>query len=120
MDVGVDIEEVKRFTSLIKNSRFLKRVFTDDEIRYCRSKKNKAQHFAVRFAAKEAAWKALSDVMRRRNATLSHRDIGLRNQATGKPEMVLQGALASWSKRLSVSLSHTKNYAVAVVLVKGS
>ncbi len=56
---GVDIEENNRFESKIDDKKFLSRIFTQDEIDYCLSKKNPHQHFAVRFCAKEAAIKAL-------------------------------------------------------------
>ena len=60
MDIGVDIVEIDRVARSVRNPRFLKRVFTSQEVAYCRARKNSAQHFAVRFAAKEAVWKAVS------------------------------------------------------------
>ncbi len=116
--VGVDIEEVHRFNSLIRNSRFLKRVFTPREIQYCMGKKNKSQHFAVRFAAKEAVWKALSEVLKNLNRTVSHNQVGIKNTAAGKPEVVLPPALSKWKKKISISLSHTNAYAVATAFVE--
>ncbi|MFN3967013.1 MAG: holo-ACP synthase, partial [Endomicrobiia bacterium] len=79
MNIGIDIVEVKRIAQLIKNKRFLKRIFSEDEIKYCSSRKNSSQHFAVRFAAKEAVWKALSD------KKLTHKDINITNKKNGKP-----------------------------------
>jgi len=116
--LGVDIEEVERFQKLIRDKRFLKRVFTDEEIAYCFSKRNKAQHFAVRFAAKEAIWKALSETISNLKKNLAHRDIGLKNNARGKPEVILPRALARWSNKICVSLSHTTSYALAAAFVK--
>lgn len=116
--LGVDIEEVGRFTTLIRNTRFLKRVFTPQEIAYCRARKNRAQHFAVRFAAKEAIWKALSPIIRRTKATIGHRDIGVKNDADGRPVAILPKALARWRSRISITLSHTRQYAVAVAAVQ--
>lgn len=116
--IGVDIEEVARFTPLIRNKKFLARIFTPQEIAYCRSKKNSAQHFAVRFAAKEAVWKALSDTLVQLRRQLGHRDIGLRNNRHGKPEVILPAALKKWVNRIAVSLSHTDRYVVATALVK--
>ncbi len=69
MDIGVDIVEIDRIAKSVKNPRFLKRVFSPNEVSYCRSRKNSAQHFAVRFAAKEAVWKAVGE------PKLLHRDI---------------------------------------------
>jgi holo-[acyl-carrier protein] synthase len=117
--VGVDIEEVSRFQKLMRNRRFLNRVFTAGEIAYCNSKKNKAQHFAVRFAAKEAIWKALSEVIRKSKKPMGHREIGIRNSASGKPEAVLPNSFSRWQKKIAVSLSHSKAYAVAVAFVEG-
>ncbi|MCX7910461.1 MAG: 4'-phosphopantetheinyl transferase superfamily protein, partial [Endomicrobia bacterium] len=52
--IGIDIIETKRIKRLIKNKRFIERVFSIEEIKYCENKKNRAQHYAARFAAKEA------------------------------------------------------------------
>ena len=58
--LGLDIVEIDRISKLARsNPRFLTRVFSKDEIAYCKGKRRKWQHFAVRFAAKEAVWKAL-------------------------------------------------------------
>jgi holo-[acyl-carrier protein] synthase len=105
MNIGTDIVEIRRIAKLIKNRRFLERVYTDEEVRYCLSKKNKAQHFAVRFATKEAVWKALND------KKVTHKDIGVKNLPDGRPEIFIKG-----KKRndLKISLSHADEYAVAV------
>lgn len=116
--LGVDIEEVQRFKKLVRNQRFLSRVFTPQEIRYCATKKKKLQHFAVRFAAKEAVWKALSDILRKKKTPLGHRDIGVKNSASGKPVVVLPKKFRSLEKRVAISLSHTASYAVAVAMVR--
>jgi len=122
MDVGVDIVEIKRIAKAVKNARFLARVFTAGEVSYCRARKNSAQHFAVRFAAKEAVWKAISSEMGRRSSgdrsrtTLLHRDIQVRNHPNGKPEVIFPGKFAKLAKRVSISLSHGRDYAVAMAL----
>ncbi len=115
--MGVDIEEVARFQRLIRNKRFLARVFTSQEIAYCSAKKNKAQHFAVRFAAKEAVWKALSAELRRKKLSLGHRQIGLANDRWGRPEVVLPSFLKTIAKRMAVSLSHSRAYVVATAIL---
>ncbi len=112
MDVGVDIVEIHRIARQINNARFLKRVFTTQEVTYCRSRKNSAQHFAVRFAAKEAVWKAVGE------RRLLHRDIQVRNRANGKPEVVFPKRFSRLTKRVSISLSHGRDYAVAMALFK--
>lgn len=105
---GVDIIEVKRIKKLVSSSpRFTNRIFTKEEIKYCRKKKNKWQHFAVRFAAKEAIWKSLG------NMGMALRDIGIKNTQEGKPCPVLAPKFKKYEKHISVSLSHTAEYAVA-------
>jgi holo-[acyl-carrier protein] synthase len=108
--VGVDLIEVRRIRSLaLKNKRFLPRVFGPEEIRYCRAKKKPWQHFAVRFAAKEAAWKALG------RSGVRLKDILVEREATGKPSLRLRHRTFR-SVRLHLSLSHTEDYATATVL----
>ncbi|MCG3205410.1 MAG: Holo-[acyl-carrier-protein] synthase [Elusimicrobia bacterium] len=114
--LGVDIEEVQRFKTLIRNSRFMERVYTPQERAYCRSKKNKLEHYAVRFAAKEAVWKALSDQLIKMKVVLGHRDIGVENDTSGKPRARLPKKLSKLEKKISLSLSHTRSTVVAVAL----
>lgn len=115
MNCGVDIIEVKRIAQIIRrNSGFLKRVFTAREIEYCSKKKFKWQHFAVRFAAKEAVWKTLH------KKGLRLQDIGVRNADDGSPAVTIKGAYSLLAKKVSISLSHTSNYAVAMAIYRGS
>src|SRR6476469_9583873 len=113
MEIGVDIVEIKRISKAVRNPRFLKRVFAPQEVAYCRSRKNSAQHFAVRFAAKEAVWKAVGE------PKLLHRDIRVRNQANGKPIIVFPERFKNLAKNLSISLSHGREYAVAMAVFTG-
>ncbi len=117
--LGVDIEEVARFRKLVRNPRFLQRIFTDAEVEYCSGKKNSIQHFAVRFAAKEAVWKALSEVIRKSDRPLGHRDIGVRNDASGRPQVVLPASLRRYQSKITLSLSHSRSHVVAVAMVAG-
>jgi holo-[acyl-carrier protein] synthase len=112
MRIGVDIIDVKRIKRLIKNKNFLARVYSQDEVDYCRLKKKQEQHFAVRFATKEAVWKALSD---RDRKGVGHRDISVQNEPDGKPSVIVKGKRR---RDIDISLSHTDEYAVAVALVK--
>jgi holo-[acyl-carrier protein] synthase len=117
MEIGVDIVEIKRIAQSVRNPRFLKRVFTNQEVAYCRARKNSAQHFAVRFAAKEAVWKALSSVVgRHRGLPLLHRDIQVRNLPNGKPQIHFPKPFALLAKRVKISLSHGRDYAVAMAI----
>ncbi|MEW6040770.1 MAG: holo-ACP synthase [Elusimicrobiota bacterium] len=113
MEIGIDIEKVTRINKLIKNKRFLNRLFTEDEIKYCLVKKNAAQHFAVRYAAKEAVWKALSSVEKK---SLTHKDIKIKNTSDGKPMVILPQALKNIQERVGISLSHSEDIAVAVAV----
>jgi holo-[acyl-carrier protein] synthase len=109
-NVGIDIVEIKRVAQQTHNPRFLKRVFTPTEVAYCRARKNSAQHYAVRFAAKEAVWKAVG------NPKLLHRDIQVRNRTDGKPEIRFPPPFGRLAKQVSISLSHGRDYAVAIAL----
>lgn len=111
--MGVDIVEVRRVGRLVKNPRFVDRVFSAREVAYCRDKKNAAQHFAVRFAAKEAVYKALG------RPGVAHKDISVKNDPSGKPRVELSSSLKKFESRLSLTLSHTAEYAVAVALYQG-
>jgi len=115
--IGIDIEEVKRFQGLVKSKRFLYRVYSQREIAYCRAKKNKLQHFAVRFAAKEAVWKALSETFFKKSH-ITHKDIAIRNEDSGKPTVVFPLRYRALEKKIMISLSHTQSYVVAVALLK--
>ena len=108
LEVGLDIVEIERIRALARRqSRFLKKVFSPEEIEYCRAKKLAWQHFAVRFAAKEAVWKALGA----KGFTL--RDISVSRDKHGRPGVLLKGKPA---KGLKLSLSHSRRYAVAVAV----
>jgi len=108
MELGLDIVEIERVRRLGKsNPRFLTRVFTAKEIAYCRGKKNPWQHFAVRFAAKEAVWKALD------RDGIGFKDISVSRDARGKPGVLLKGRSVPG---LKLSLSHSEHYAVAVAV----
>ncbi len=107
--VGIDIVEISRVSQLAKrNRRFLTRVFSAEEIRYCKDKKKKWQHFAVRFAAKEAVWKALG------RPGLNLKDISIHRAASGRPGIMLEGRAAP---HIQISLTHTEDYAAAVALL---
>jgi holo-[acyl-carrier protein] synthase len=106
VELGIDIVEIRRIKVLgTKTPRFLDRVFTKDEIAYCRDKSNPWQHFAVRFAAKEAVWKALG------RERVALRDISISRDRRGKPSVLLKGRPL---KGCRVSLTHCEEYAAAV------
>lgn len=112
---GTDIIEIDRIEKNIKlhKDKFLKRIFTENEIEYCEAKKNqKYQSYAARFAAKEAAYKALSNYI---NFKYSWTDFEIQNDNTGKPIINLKFKIKEL-ENLEVSLSHCKEYAIANVV----
>ena len=111
--IGADLVEVKRIAKSVRDPRFLARIYTKQEISYCRGKAHPAQHFAVRFAAKEAVWKALSDL---KVKGVGHKEIGVKRAASGKPSVSLSPRLKKYEKNISLSLSHTKDHAIAVAI----
>ena len=125
MDIksGIDIIEVKRIKRAVDrwNNKFIKRVFTDKEINYSKDKRFYYQHLAARFATKEAVLKAFGEGF---NKFINWKDIEVLNQKNGKPEVKLYGYLRDLKekkkiKNITVSISHTRNYAVAnCVLIK--
>ena len=123
LGIGIDLEEVARIAESISKfgERFLGRIFTDAEIAFCAGKANSNERFAARFAAKEAAFKALQASWK---AGLSWKDFELIAQPGGAPRMVLHGVAASLAaergmRGLHVSFSHTKTHVTAVVVVEG-
>jgi holo-[acyl-carrier protein] synthase len=119
---GVDIAEVPRIEASIERfgERFLRRVFTDAEIGYCDSKANKAERYAARFAAKEAALKAIGTGLR---MGISWREVEVTRQPGGRPTISFHGVAAGFAmklgmKRAHLSLSHTKEHAIAYVILE--
>ncbi len=114
---GIDIVEIFRMRDAIDKwgENFLRKVFTAREIRYSNSKRFSHQHFAARFAAKEAVIKAFGDPQKH---PLNWTDIEVLNDQEGKPVIEFHNAaLKAKNKKgigeVAVSLSHSKNYAVA-------
>ena len=119
VQTGVDIIEIYRVQSVLDRygQRFLKRIFTDSEITYCRGR---APNLAVRFAAKEATMKALGTGVR----GVGWKDIEVTRHSSGAPGIQLSGrakdrALLLDIKEISISLSHSREYAVAFVIATG-
>lgn len=106
--IGVDIVEVGRFrkSPYKKGGEFYKKIFTDKEIRYCLSKSDPAQHFAARFAAKEAILKCL------RSTIYKIKDIEVLNEQDGAPLVKVKNTKGEFL----ISLAHTKNQAIATAL----
>jgi holo-[acyl-carrier protein] synthase len=117
---GVDICEVARIAESITRfgDRFLQRVFTEAEIRYCKSKRNSAERFAARFAAKEAAMKALGTGASR---GVTWTSIEVAHAPGGRPILRVKGKTSEIAeglgvKRISLSVTHTESTAMAIVI----
>lgn len=119
---GVDVIEVARIRAAVERfgNRFLNRVFTPEEIRYCTSKLNAAERLAARFAAKEAGMKAVGTGLRH---GVSWHDLEVVRAPSGKPSLHLTGKVAEFASRLGyahvhLSLSHTAEHAIAFVILE--
>jgi holo-[acyl-carrier protein] synthase len=121
ISLGVDIEEVRRFYPLVRRSSFLNRLFTSEEISYYESKGKNLQTLAGMFAGKEAVIKALSELLGTRYAI---GDFAIVHDKMGTP-VVLERGKRKVKKlprgiTISLSISHTKNIAVAIALAQRS
>jgi len=119
---GIDIAEVERIGRSIERfgRRFVERVFTAEEIRYCESKANKAERYAGRFAAKEAAMKALGTGW---NRGVSWHDIEVQPSPGGRPDITFHNKAAeffhkSGAVRAHLSITHTAESAMAQVILE--
>lgn len=115
---GTDIIEIDRIKESIESlgKRFLQKVFTEREIQYCESKKaQKYQHYAARFAAKEATFKAISESLKDKYE-LTWTDYEVLNDDTGKPIIKILGEEINNLENIDLSVSHCKHYAVATVV----
>ena len=120
---GVDLIEVERIAHSIERfgERFLRRVYTDHEIAYCRGRRVSAESFAARFAAKEAGAKALGTGISR---GVTWNEFQVARNPGGRPVLELRGRAALLAKELgvraiSLSLTHTGSLAMATVLMEG-
>jgi holo-[acyl-carrier protein] synthase len=120
--VGTDLMEIARIQQSIARfgDRFLVRVFTPREIAYCQRKKNAAESFAARLAAKEAGAKALGTGISHGVGWL---ELEVARAPSGKPSLELTGRAAEWARKLgvartSLSLTHSRDVALAVVVME--
>src|SRR6202008_4003710 len=116
---GIDMIEIHRIAQSIERfgERFLSRVFTPDEIAYCQRKKNSAESFAARFAAKEAGAKALGTGIQH---GVTWKEIEVRREQGSRPTLHLSGRAAFLAERMGVrrialSLTHSTTMAMAAV-----
>lgn len=118
--IGTDIVECVRIGQMIEKhaEQFLERVFTPRELRYCQGKKHATEHFAGRWAAKEAILKCLGTGWKK---GISWTDIEVRNNFDGAPQVFLGGAAKERAQLLRISdiwitISHCRAYATAYAL----
>ncbi|MCX7413499.1 MAG: holo-ACP synthase [Planctomycetia bacterium] len=117
LGIGTDITECLRIAQMIERhgELFVGRVYTNAEIEYCRSRRMATQHFAGRWAAKEAVLKALGTGWRR---GISWRDVEVKNGPGGRPQVFLKGGTLEVAEKLGircmlVSISHCRSHATA-------
>jgi holo-[acyl-carrier protein] synthase len=119
--VGTDIIETNRVKSQLERVSGLKeQLFTNLEIQYCESKKHREQHFAARFAVKEAFFKAIGTGWR---YGLAYKEIEVINNEEGKPNLRLHGKSREFAdkeniKSIHISISHIKEIANAIVILE--
>ena len=124
---GTDIIEIDRIEKAIKENEngekniFLDKIYTLNEIEYCESKgKMKYQHYAARFAAKEAIFKAVSNLLKDKYE-LSWKNAEILNNEIGRPQVIFNNISKELEKRIisiDISLSHLKDYAIAMVVLE--
>ena len=117
---GTDIIEIERVKNSIENigKKFIEEIYTPKEIEYCESKKNaKYQHYAARFAAKEAIFKAVSKLLNNK-FDISWKNAEIVNDENGRPYInFLNTKIMEKIEDIDISISHCKEYAVATVVV---
>jgi holo-[acyl-carrier protein] synthase len=121
--IGTDIVECLRIAQMIERhgELFITRVYTPHEIEYCQSRKQGTQHFAGRWAAKEAVLKALGTGWRR---GISWRDVEIRNLRSGLPTVALYGGARDYMEQagitqMLISISHCRSHATAYAIAVG-
>jgi holo-[acyl-carrier protein] synthase len=117
--IGVDVVDVKRMKVALDTwgPGLIRKMFTDTEIAYCKSKKKPHEHFTARFAAKEAVSKAMETGW---SGKFRWRDVEVVNDASGAPKVILHDFVAEQLAqcRVHVSLSHTENTVVAFAVIE--
>jgi holo-[acyl-carrier protein] synthase len=118
--IGIDMIEPERLAASMKKKGFRELVFSKNEIAYCEKKTKKFEHYAARFAAKEAFFKAIGTGWGKDTA---FNEIEITNNKDGKPEIFFLGKTAATIAemkpgKISVSLSHIKTMASAIVIIE--
>ena len=121
LGTGVDIVQIARIEASLKRfgDSFLERIFTPEEVAYCKKRKNPAPSIAARFAAKEALVKSLPE-----GESIALREIEVATSGSGKPSIMPGKALETimenvGARAIHLSLSHERDYAIALVILEG-
>jgi holo-[acyl-carrier protein] synthase len=119
--IGVDLVRIPRMREVIArwDQRFLRRVFTEGEIAYCQARRDPVPHFAARFAAKEAAMKALGTGLR---LGVKWRELEVRRERGSAPTLILHGrsreiGVSRGGRRMLLALTHEGDYALAQAML---
>jgi len=109
-DIGIDIVKIERFRKkeYNKNKKFYEKIFTKSEIKYCLSFKNNSEHFAGKFAIKEAVRKSIKEKISFKQIITDHEN--------SRPKVILKKKL---NYKFLVSVSHEKDFAIAMVIALG-
>lgn len=115
LGIGTDIEDIRRFEKLdrVKNSRFLNKIFTENELNYCFLKEKAASSLAARYAGKEAVVKAIASIGKR---IIDYKEIEILNNNIGVPLVRIRNKKIK-NLKVNISLSHCKDKAVAFAVV---
>jgi len=119
LGIGIDIIEIDRIKQSVDKfgETFINKIFTETEKKYCLSKKNKYQHLAARFAAKEAIFKAISTAT---GFSFGWKDLEIYNEKNGMPRVKLLGNLSEFlddDKDLKITMSHSVNYVTCFAIL---
>ena len=119
LGIGIDIIEIERIKESIEKlgDRFLNKIYTKIELDYCNSKANKYQHYAARFAAKEAIYKAISTHFQQ---GIGWHEVEIYNEPNGMPSVKFYGKLKHFlgvDKDLKITMSHSNNYVTCFAIL---
>ena len=112
--VGTDIEQISRIRrAMNKTPGFVHKIFTKNEMAYCNNRGQPAQHYAVRFCAKEALIKSIG-------IPIDWQEVEIKNETSGQPVVHVRGrtAKALAGRAIRLSLAHAGDYAIATVLIE--
>lgn len=115
LGIGNDIIEISRIEKAVSKDIFVKKIYTEKEIEYIKSKGNRAETYAGKFSAKEAVSKALGTGVR----NFSPADIEILNDTLGKPYVIFRNSIEKFNNiyQCDISISHCKEYAAAVAVI---